>query len=143
MRVTLCFLLIALTLCTEGKSIKQDLTSSQTNKDDLRMKRSVFGILQKRRMEKFGILQKRRMEKFGILHKRRMEKFVNVRDIKTFHKQTQKAGVMKMHIKKHLKSRTMRGELCSVMAFSLKQLCQKINWNVLNDLGPTEYMYID
>ena len=108
MKITLGFLLLVLMSYTEGKSIKQDLTSSQTDKEDLRLKRSVFGIVPKRRMEIIA----------------------NGKGIKTFHKQNQKARLAKMHIKKHLNLRIRRGELCSIMTISLKQLCHKINWYI-------------
>ena len=105
MKITLGFLLLALTSYTEGKSIKQELTSSQTNKEVLRLKRSVFDIIPKRRMEK--ILNGKFIKTFD-------EKFLMII------KQIQKARLMKMQIKKQVQKqkRNIRS-LCSIMADSL------------------------
>ena len=114
MKITTGFLLLVLTSYSEGKSFNQELMTSQTNHEDLRLKRSVFGIVPKRRMEKI----------------------VNGQDIKSFHnkfvkiKLKEKARLMKLHEKKHLKQRGRRAELCSIMALSLKHLCRKINWKI-------------
>ena len=85
MKIPICIFLLALMSYTEGKSIKQAFTSSQTSQEDLRLKRSVFDIIPKRRMEKT----------------------VNWKDFKTFHnwfvrinQLGQKARLMKMLMKK-------------------------------------------
>ena len=114
MKITLAFLLLALTAYSEGKSFKKEITSSQTRQEDMRLKRSVFGIMPKRRMEKIVI--RKEIVNFH-------DKFVRINQL------NQKARHMKMHIQKHLRLRSRGRELCSVMAISLKHLCHKINWN--------------